>query len=65
MKFLILSHEENIAMVSEGQTVWKSRRFWFELAFTIWIISSQIWYYLQFKQQFVSIARVVLRRLWH
>ncbi len=65
MKFLILSHEENIAMVFAGQTVWKSRRFWFELTFTIWIIGSQIWYYLQFKEQFVLIARVVLRRLWH
>ncbi len=54
----------NIVMPADS-THWRSRRFWFELTFAIWIVSAQIWYYLQFKEQFRSILRVTLRQLWH
>jgi hypothetical protein len=42
-----------------------AHRRWFEIAFAIWMVATQVWYYLQFKEQFQSIFSVTLRRLWH
>jgi glycosyltransferase involved in cell wall biosynthesis len=39
-------------------------RFWFEIALAIWMVGAQIWYYLQFKEQFRSLFSVTLHRLW-
>jgi hypothetical protein len=41
------------------------RRKWLEAAVCLWIVASQVWYYLQFKQQFQSILSLTFRRLWH
>jgi hypothetical protein len=41
------------------------QRRWFEIALAIWMVGAQVWYYLQFKEQFRSIFWVTLRRLWH
>ena len=40
------------------------RRLWFEIALAIWMLGAQIWYYLQFKEQFRSLFSVTLHRLW-
>jgi len=42
-----------------------AHRRWFEIALAIWMVAAQVWYYLQFKEQFQSIFSVTLRRLWH
>jgi glycosyltransferase involved in cell wall biosynthesis len=39
-------------------------RVWFEIMLAIWMVSAQVWYYLQFKEQFRSIFWLTLHRLW-
>jgi hypothetical protein len=41
------------------------RRRFFEFAACLWIITAQIWYYSQFREQFRSILSLTLRKLWH
>jgi hypothetical protein len=40
------------------------RRTWIELAICCWILVAQVWYYLQFREQFRSILSPILRKLW-
>ena len=40
------------------------RRWWIEAAICAWIVAAQVWYYLQFKEQFHSILSPILRKLW-
>src|SRR5258706_3717409 len=39
-------------------------RLWFEIMLAIWMVGAQVWYYLQFKEQFRSIFWLTLHRLW-
>jgi hypothetical protein len=41
------------------------RRRWLEVLICAWIIAAQVWYYLQFRELFLSLTPVTLRRLWH
>ena len=38
---------------------------WPETLVCFWIIASQIWYYLQFKEQLQVILSLTFRKLWH
>ena len=44
--------------VGYGRLLRWSLRYW-------WIVLAQVWYYAQFKEQFRSIFRIALHRLWH
>jgi glycosyltransferase involved in cell wall biosynthesis len=41
-----------------------AHRLWFEIALAIWMVGAQVWYYLQFKEQFRALFSVTLHRLW-
>jgi hypothetical protein len=65
MKSFDFPRSETSSVVPPVSVAWQSRRLWFELAFSLWIVGAQIWYFLQFKDQFLSIFRTALRPLWH
>jgi glycosyltransferase involved in cell wall biosynthesis len=37
---------------------------WLDITLGTWIVAAQIWYYLQFREQFRSILWLTLRKLW-
>ncbi|HKW58093.1 MAG TPA: hypothetical protein VJN42_12115 [Candidatus Acidoferrum sp.] len=41
------------------------RRGWLEGILIVWILGSQAWYYLQFRDQFGSLLSLLLRKPWH
>lgn len=38
---------------------------WAEAILCVWIVAAQVWYYLQFREQFRPILSQILRKLWH
>ncbi|HET8922819.1 MAG TPA: hypothetical protein VFN26_07450 [Candidatus Acidoferrum sp.] len=38
---------------------------WIEVAICSWILFAQVWYYLQFSEQFHSVLSPLLRKVWH
>jgi hypothetical protein len=41
------------------------QRGWLQPCVCVWIVAAQVWYYLQFREQFRSAFSVVLHRIWH
>ena len=41
------------------------KRRWIEAILCVWIVAAQVWYYLQFKEQFRPILSPILHKLWH
>jgi hypothetical protein len=65
MKSLDLPRAETGSVAPTSSDVSRSNRFFLEVAFSVWVVVAQVWYYLQFKEQFASIFRIALRQLWH
>jgi hypothetical protein len=36
-----------------------------EAVLCVWIVAAQVWYYLQFKEQFRPILSPLVHKLWH
>jgi hypothetical protein len=37
---------------------------WVDTTLGVWIVAAQVWYYLQFREQFRTILSLTLRKLW-
>jgi hypothetical protein len=37
---------------------------WLDTTLCVWIVAAQVWYYLQFREQFRTILSLTLRKLW-
>jgi len=35
-----------------------------QICFCVWLVAAQIWYYLQFKNLLVPLAKALLRSVW-
>jgi len=66
------AHRENASEESAARpcmlysaAMGSQKRRWIEATLCVWIVAAQVWYYLQFKEQFRPILSPILHKLWH